>query len=95
MKNFIYIALLSIGLFATSCSKEEVIMNNTNQEAVPAWDNSSFEKKGMSTADNNGSTSSAGDSGASQTGGTTTGGTASDGDITDPNNDPDGKKKKL
>ncbi|MEJ6583132.1 MAG: hypothetical protein QNL61_00470 [Crocinitomicaceae bacterium] len=85
MKNFIYISLLMLGLFATSCTKEEVVMSNANVDAVPTWDNSSFENKGGPAAEgeSQGEPDGSGDV------------VPSDGDITDPNNDPDGKKKKL
>ena len=91
MKNFIYISLLSLGLIATSCSKEEVVMSDANLDAVPTWDNSSSEKKGGPIVDGTEGQGSVGESGSGQTGGVS----PIDGDITDPNNDPDGKKKKV
>lgn len=91
MKNFIYISLLSLGLFATSCTKEEVVINNADFGAVPTWDNPSSEKKAESEVLGAGGDSVViGETGAGEAGST-----PGDGDITDPNNDPDGKKKKL
>ena len=91
MKNFIYISLLMLGLFATSCTKEEVIMSNANTDAVPTWGNTPFQEKGTPPV--------VGGAGASGQG---SGGVLpvddvnpSEDDITDPNNDPDGKKKKV
>lgn len=89
MKNFIYISLLSLGLFATSCTKEEIVMTNTDLDVVPTWENT--EKKGGPMTDGSGEDGVVGESGTGGTGGVT----PIDGDITDPNNDPDGKKKKL
>jgi len=93
MKNFIYISLLSLGIFATSCSKDEVVMSNANIDAVPTWDNSPNEKKGGPVSDDSGDQDNSGTvTGPGQSG---SGGTPPTlGDITDPNNDPDGKKKK-
>lgn len=91
MKKFIYISLLALGLFATSCSKEEVVMNNADIGAVPTWDNPSSEKKGESEIEGAGGDSVV----VGETDTEEAGSTPNDGDITDPNNDPDGKKKKL
>ena len=89
MKNFIYISLLMLGLFATSCTKEEVAMSNANVDSVPTWDNTPAEKSGVPVVEGE----AAGGAGAGDHG---SGGIIPlDGDITDPNNDPDGKKKKL
>lgn len=89
MRNFIYISLLSLGLFATSCSKDEVVVTNADRDIVPAWDNTSNEMKGRPESES-GDDGVVGQSENGQTGGVS----PIDGDITDPNNDPDGKKKK-
>jgi hypothetical protein len=89
MKNLIYISLLMLGLFATSCTKEEVVISNANVDAVPTWDNSSFEKKGGPAVE--GESQEEPDASGHGSGDVV----PLDGDITDPNNDPDGKKKKL
>ena len=93
MKHFIYISLLSLGVFATSCSKEEVVIADDSINSVPTWDNSSSEKKSgqVEGGEGTGESGSAGQSGVGPTGGVL----PVPGDITDPNNDPDGKKKRL
>jgi len=91
MKSFIYISLLTLGLFATSCTKEELVRTNTDLNDAPTWDTTSYEKKGGPVVDGSGDDEIVGESSSGQTGGVS----PIDGDITDPNNDPDGKKKKY
>ena len=54
MKSFIYISLLTLGLFATSCTKEELVRTNTDLNDAPTWDTTSYEKKGGPVVDGSG-----------------------------------------
>jgi len=97
MRNFIYISLLSLGLIATSCSKDEMVLTNADRDIVPAWDDTSNEMQGRPESESeSGDDGVIGQSENGQTDGFSPidGVSPIDGDITDPNNDPDGKKKK-
>lgn len=98
MKKIVYIGILFLALVATSCSKEEVIVNANDNYNAPEWNNSNNEKKSGSGVVDDGPVQGNGTFGD---GGTVVGtmppplDNPTIGGITDPNNDPDGKKKKF
>ena len=91
MKNIIYIGFLFLALGMSSCTKEEIVQSAVDND-VPAWEGSNALNRSGSIeidppASNDGNTS----------GGVVNpipSPTPPIGEITDPNNDPDGKKKK-
>lgn len=91
MKNFIYISLLLLGVFVSSCSKEEVV-NNANTEMAPTWNSAPTVKSISAPVSNNDQP--VGEGSIPTFGGSQPVGDSAPGEITDPNNDPDGKKKK-
>lgn len=104
MKKIVYIGLLFLGLVASSCSKEEIVANSNNLNSAPDW-NSSARPENARPENARPESISSDDSpneGEPIIRGTIGGGPIisfppSDGptgEITDPNNDPDGIKKK-
>ena len=95
MNKIVYIGLLFLGLVASSCSKEEIVTTSNNANNAPEW-NSNARPEGADLGDPDDSD----DSGVRETtlgGGPIFNFPTSDGptgEITDPNNDPDGTKKK-
>ena len=80
MKKFIYIGILFLAVALASCSKDAFKIQNDDERKIPQWECGT---KGISSQ--NGDTLNPDildDEDADQ------------GGITDPNNDPDGRKKK-
>lgn len=77
MKKVIYILAVVFGLGVVSCQKQIVEPCSERGHEVPEWDSSKSASSDGSISDD----ITTGDS------------TTDDGDITDPNNDPDGKGK--
>lgn len=96
MKKIVYIGLLFLGLVASSCSKEEIVTTSNNANSAPEW-NSNARPEGADLGDPDSSD----DSGIKETnigGGSIINLPTNDvpsGEITDPNNDPDGIKKRT
>jgi len=98
MKKIVYIGILFLALVATSCTKEDIVTVANDSSNAPTWDNSVEVKR--STPTDLGNTPD--EEGASANGATLppVGNTPPPtddipvGEITDPNNDPDGKKRK-
>ena len=82
MKKIIYIGVLFLGLVLVSCNKDEFTIQDRDSEDAPAWVGHDCGEKGITTT---------GAGGSPDTGVTDD---AAEGGITDPNNDPDGRKKK-
>lgn len=101
MKKIVYIGALFLGLVVSSCSKEEITTNSNQLNSVPEW-NSGARPENVNA---NGSDDSS-DGGEAIIRGTIESGGGPiisvppiqepipTGEITDPNNDPDGTKKK-
>lgn len=83
-----------LGTFAASCSKEEVVMSNTNSDAAPTWSQQQ-RGGGVVIGDDSGPSGPVGEGSTTVGGGPIININPIEGDITDPNNDPDGKKKKI
>lgn len=102
MKKIVYIGILFLALVATSCQKEEIITVVNEDSNAPVWNGDSFSPK-------SGGSDQEADSDEQDTPDepvivnpksiqfipppAVSGGTPID--ITDPNNDPDGKKRKI
>lgn len=77
MKKVIYILAVVFGLGVVSCQKQNVEPCSERSHEIPEWNSS----KSITSDDSINDGISSGDS------------AVDDGDITDPNNDPDGKGK--
>lgn len=80
MKRFIYIGILFLAVALASCSKDALIIQDEDRE-TPEWTHDCV-TKGISTQNGGSLGPDITDDGADE------------GGITDPNNDPDGRKKK-
>ena len=79
MKNFIYIGILFLAVALASCSKDAFKIQSEEERNIPAWE---YGTKGVTDENGNPIDPNIADDDADE------------GGITDPNNDPDGRKKK-
>lgn len=94
MKKIIYIGLLFLGLVASSCSKEELVTNPGNLSSAPEWNsNARPENVDLGESDDEPIVRETIVSNGPIINFPPIDGPT--GEITDPNNDPDGTKKRF
>ncbi len=97
MKKIVYIGILFLALVATSCTKEEIVAGSNDSNNRPIWNNDSYAERPSAVEGENTPTE---EDNSQSEDAQPVDNTPPPidfnpiGEITDPNNDPDGKKRK-